>query len=119
MMGKVALKHITMQLGNWLHWLHGQIAYGVYRQPSDISLNSTPKREGQTTKASHQELLIMNYSPGLPQDIPRLRSCSVNRAKMQLKGHLVIKVTPKISMSTDISRTFPPRVTVNGATGDG
>ena len=33
----------------------------------------------------------MEYSPGLPQDTPSLRSCSVNRVKMLLKGQLRIK----------------------------
>ena len=34
---------------------------------------------------------IMEHSPRLPQDTKTLRSCSGNRAKMLLKGHLWIK----------------------------
>ena len=63
----------------------------MYRQPSTILQNSTPKRAGQTPKASLQKRSIMEHSPGLPQNTKSLRSCSVDRAKMLLKCQLGIK----------------------------
>ena len=56
----------------------------------------------KTPKASPQKRSIMEHSPLLPQDTKSVRSCSGNRAKVFLKGHLGNKyVTPNITRSSD------------------
>ena len=46
--------------------------------------------QDKTPKASPKKRSIMEHSPGLPQGIKSLRSCSGNLAKMPLKGYLGI-----------------------------
>ena len=53
----------------------------------------------------------MEHSLGLPQDTKSLRSCSGNRAKMLLKGHLGIKYHSQyITRSFDSFSTVQPIV---------
>ena len=47
--------------------------------------------QDKTPKGTHKQRSIMEHSPGLPQDTESLTSCSRNRAKMLLEGHLEIK----------------------------
>ena len=64
------------------------------QQPSTTQQNSTPKRAGQNPESIFQEAIYHGTSSRykwLPQDTKPLRSCSGNRAKMLLKGHLGIK----------------------------
>ena len=50
------------------------------------------QKTGRTKPRKHpKKRCTMEHSPGLPQDTKSLRSCSGNRAKMLLKGHLGIK----------------------------
>ena len=47
--------------------------------------------QDKTPKASPKKRSLIEHSPGLPQDTKSFRSCSGNRSKMLLKGHLGIK----------------------------
>ena len=50
----------------------------------------------------------MKHSPGLPQDTKYLWSCSVNWAKMLLKGHLWIKCHSQNNKVISPFTTVPP-----------
>ena len=63
----------------------------MYRQPSTTSQNSTPKREGQIPESISQEVIYHGTLARTSSRYQSLRSCSGNRAKMLLKGHLGIK----------------------------
>ena len=68
-----------------------KIVQGVYREQSTTLQNITPKQTGQNPQASPKKRSIMEYMPGLPQDIKSLRICSIMRTKMLLRSHLGIK----------------------------
>ena len=63
-----------------------------WQQTSTTLRKSTLKPDRRNPwKSSPQKQPIMEHSPGLPQEKKPLRSCSRNRAKILLKGHLRIK----------------------------
>ena len=64
----------------------------------------------KSPKASPKKRSIMEHSPGLPQDTKSLRSCSGNRAKILLKYHLRINITPNITRESKSLSIVPPIV---------
>ena len=66
--------------------------------------------QDKTPKASLEKWSIMEHSPGLPQDTKFLRSCSGNRVKMLLKGHLWIKCHSQNNKVIRLLSIVPPIV---------